>query len=224
MPSQQRAAVILSLAAAAAATNANPTVYESRAAFDLAVGPQTIETFENSAPGDLALPHVFASGLQVARPVGAVDVYVGFQDQYGFVNTTNPGRNYLAFGRDVPGTPGQTGSYSAEFTLGGPQRAFGFDISGFEPLLGAQGFNVTTYSNGQIAEDFFVPVGDFEPVRFFGMVFDTGFDTIRINLPVIGFDGEADYVAFDDVVWAVPTPASLALLGLGGVCAARRRW
>lgn len=221
---RSKTTMILTAALPGAAAIASPTVYESRAAFDGDAGPQSIETFESTPADDLAMPGAFASGLEVARPVGTVDVYVDFADQYGFVNTTNPGRKYLAFGRDVPGAAAQTGSYSAQFSFSGASvRAFGFDVSGFEPLLGAQGFNVTAFSNGQIVEDFFVPVGDFQPVRFFGMVFDADFDAIRVNIPVIGFDGAADYVAFDDVVWAVPAPSALALLALAGGITVRRR-
>lgn len=202
---------------------AAPTIYENRNAFDLAAGPQFIETFESTPPGDLTLPTAFASGLQVSRPVGTVDVYVGSADVYDFTNTTNPGRHYLAFGRDNAVGGPQTGSYTAQFAFQNATDAFGFDISGFEPLLGAQGFSVTTFLNGQIAEDFFVPAAGYFPVRFFGFVSDAAFDTVRLNIPVIGFEGHADYVAFDDVVWAVPAPGGAAVLALAGLAAARRR-
>lgn len=206
-----------------------PGTYDDRLLFNADAGALSIETFESEALGDLALPTLLDSGLGVAMPVGSVSSYIGAgdPDSYGFENTTDTGRKYLGFGRNVP-VPGaddmpQTGAYSAEFTFsGGSVNAFGFDLSGAEFFFGAQGFNVTTFSNGQIRDDFFLPTTQLFGVEFYGIISDDAFDTISINLPVIGANGTADYVAFDDVVWGVPAPSSLALLGLGTLLTARR--
>ncbi len=204
-------------------------IYDTRIQFDMSSGAQTIETFESELLGDLALPTLFDSGLGLAMPVGGVSSYIGAGDPdgYGMENTTDQGRNYLAFGRNitVAGAPDmpQTGSYSAEFTFGGQVNAFGFDLSGTEFPFGADGFNVTTFANGQIVDDFFWSSDQIFNARFYGLVTEGSFDTIRINIPVIGLSGTADYIAFDDVTWGVPTPSSAALLALGGLAAARRR-
>lgn len=203
--------------------------YSDRAVFNMDAGTLSIEDFESELLGDLVLPTGFDSGLGLAMPVGGVSSYIGAGDPngYGFENTTAAGRNYLAFGRNdtVPGAPDmpQTGSYSAEFGFGGAVSAFGFDLSGAEFQFAAMGFNVTTFSNGQIQDDFFFASDQLFGVEFYGLITSNAFDTIRINLPVLGTQGTADYVAFDDVTWGVPTPAGSALLALGGLIATRRR-
>lgn len=205
------------------------STYTDRAGFVADAGTLSIEDFESEQLGDLALPTLFDSGLGVGMPVGSVSSYIGAgdPDSFGFENTTLMGRNYLAFGRNnmVPGAPDtpQTGSYSAEFTFGGAVNAFGFDLSGAEFFFGANGFNVTTFSNGQIGEDFFFPSDQVFGVAFYGLITDASFDAIRINIPVIGGSGTADYVAFDDVSWGVPTPSGVSLLALGGLMVTRRR-
>lgn len=205
------------------------TTYTDRNDFEANTGALTIETFESESLGDLALPTILDSGLGVAMPVGSVSSYIGAgnPDNYGFENTTPIGRNYLAFGRNVmvPGAPDmpQTGSYSVEYTFGGSINAFGFDLSGAEFGSAADGFNITTFSNGQIANDFFFPSDQLFSVRFYGLVSDQSFDAIRINMPVLGTNGTADYVAFDDVTWGVPSPSALPMLALGGLVASRRK-
>jgi hypothetical protein len=205
------------------------TTYTDRNSFNADAGALSIETFESESLGDLALPTILDSGLGVAMPVGNVSSYVGAgnPDSFAFENTTFNGRNYLAFGRNVmvPGAPDmpQTGSYSVEYTFTGAVSAFGFDLSGAEFLFAAGGFNVTTYSNGQIADDFFFASDQLFSARFYGLVADQSFDAIRINLPVLGSNGTADYVAFDDVAWGVPTPSALSMLALGGLISTRRK-
>lgn len=205
------------------------TTYTDRNTFNASTGALSIETFESESLGDLVLPTVLDSGLGVAMPVGSVSSYIGAgnPDSFGFENTTFNGRNYLAFGRNVvvagaPDVP-QTGSYSVEYTFAGPVSAFGFDLSGAEFLFAADGFNVTTFSNGQIADDFFFQSDQLFSARFYGLVADQSFDAIRINLPVLGGNGIADYVAFDDVTWGVPSPSALPMLALGGLVASRRK-
>lgn len=205
------------------------TTYTDRNAFSMNTGALSIEDFESESLGNVAMPTLFDSGLGVAMPVGGVDSYIGAgdPDNFGFENTTLNGRNYLAFGRNIPvaGAPDmpQTGSYSAEFTFGGQVNAFGFDLSGAEFLVSANGFNVSTFNNGQLIDDFFFASDQIFGIRFYGIVADHGFDTIRINLPVIGNTGVADYVAFDDVSWGVPSPSAMSLLALGGLVTTRRR-
>lgn len=221
---------IVSLGALASVSLAGTTNFTDRISFNLNTGAQSIENFESEQLGDLALPVVFDSGLGLAMPVGSVSSYIGAgdPDNFGFENTTTMGRNYLAFGRNVPvaGAPDmpQTGSYSVEFSFNSSISAFGFDLSGAEFPSGANGFNVTTYNNGQIRDDFFFASAQLFGVEFYGLITSDSFDTIRINIPVIGFNGTADYIAFDDVTWgAVPAPSAMSLLVIGGLATTRRR-
>jgi hypothetical protein len=205
------------------------TTYTDRTMFNANAGMLSIETFESESLGDVALPTILDSGLGIAMPVGSVSSFIDAGDPFnnGFENTTLNGRNYLAFGRNIPvaGAPDmpQTGSYSVEYTFGGSVNAFGFDLSGAEFLTAANGFNVTTFTNGQIAQDFFFPSDQFFTERFYGMIADQAFDAIRINLPVLGTNGTADYVAFDDVTWGVPSPSAISMLALGGLISTRRK-
>jgi len=205
------------------------TTHTDRTMFNAIAGMLSIETFESESLGDIALPTILDSGLGIAMPVGNVSSFIDAGDPLnnGFENTTLNGRNYLAFGRNIPvaGAPDmpQTGSYSVEYTFGGSVNAFGFDLSGAEFATAAGGFNVTTFANGQVAHDFFFASDQFFAERFYGIVADQAFDAIRINLPVLGTNGTADYVAFDDVTWGVPSPSALSMLALGGLISTRRK-
>ncbi len=207
-------------------------LYDNRTDFNTDAGALNLEDFESEDLGGLMLPAAFDSGLNAEITSGAVSASIeaGDPDFYGFTNTTDGGRKYLRFGQDnpVPGAPDmpETGSYSASFSFAGLNRAFGFDLSGFQPESAANGFNVTTLNDGQIMADFFFPTEDqFGQVEFYGFIFDDAFDEIRINIPVLDSqDFTADYVAFDDVAWgAVPSPSALSILGLAGIAATRRR-
>lgn len=204
--------------------------YDNRADFSADAGALNLEDFESEDLGGLMLPAAFDSGLSAGLASGAVtaSIEAGDPDFYGFTNTTDGGRKYLRFGHDieVPGAPDmtETGSYSAALSFAGLNRAFGFDLSGFQPDQAANGFNVTTLNNGQVMSDFFVPSGNlFDQAGFFGFIFDDAFNEIRINIPVLA-DQTADFVAFDDIAWgAVPSPSALSILGLAGIAASRRR-
>ena len=203
--------------------------YNDRSLFNADAGALNIENFESESLGELMLPAAFDSGLSAGLASGAVtaSIEAGDPDAYGFFNTTDDGRKYLRFGQNnvVPGAPDapETGSYSAQFMLNGLNRAFGFDLSGFQPGAAANGFNVTTLNNGQLVADFFVPSDQaLFDVEFYGFIFDDAFDEVRINIPVM-FTQVADYVAFDDVAWGVPSPSVLSLLGFAGIAASRRR-
>lgn len=215
------------LAAAAAQGVAAPTIYTDRADFDANTTLRQIETFENETLGNTPLPTAFASGLGASFASGSVSTHIGAgSNDFGFQNTTDNGRKYLAFGGGLfdadGGSIDEFGSYSVAFSFGGQTaNAFGFDISGVIFNLTAMGFSVTTLNNGQVMDDFFVPSDQVFGVRFYGMVLESAFDEIRIQ---ISSDGVwADYAAFDDVTWAVPAPSTAGLLALGGALAMRRR-
>ena len=209
------------LALCTAHAAADVSVFTDQDLFHAQTGALTIETFENETLGELALPAVFTSGLTAEIVSGDVAsmIEAGNPDSFGFQNTTEGGRKYLRFGQVL-----DTGSYSVEFTFGMSANAFGFNLSGFQPSDAAGGFNVSIFSNGQLTEDFFVPSDQpFPGVGFYGFVSSSDFDAIRINLPVLNNLSNADYVAFDDVAWGVPTPSALSLLGMAGLCLSKRR-
>ncbi len=206
------------------------TVYDNRNDFNNNTGALTLETFENETLGDVALPAAFASGLTADFTSGSVSsiIEAGDPDGYGFFNTTDMGRKYLRFGRNIPvaGAPSipETGSYSVSFYTASAVNAFGFDLSGFQPNDAANGFNVTLFNNGQVTADFFLPSDQlFGDVEFYGFVMDDAFNEFRINIPVLGLEGTADYTAFDDIAWGVPTPAASTLLALAALTTTRRR-
>lgn len=207
------------------------TTYDNRADFNNDTGALSLEDFESESLGDLTLPNSFDSGLSLDLTSGDVSVLIeaGDPDLNNFHNTTDGGRNYLRFGRniEIPGAPivPETGSYTAAFSFANSVNAFGFDLSGFLPLFAADGFNVTTLNNGQIIDDFFHPSDQVISPEFYGFIMENAFDEFRINIPVLNFpDFDADYVAFDDVAWgAVPSPSAISILGLAGIAASRRR-
>ncbi len=208
------------------------STYDDRSLFNADAGALNLEDFESEDLGGLMLPAAFDSGLNAGLASGAVSAFIeaGDPDNYGFFNTTDGGRKYLRFGQQVivPGAPDmpETGSFSASFSFAELNRAFGFDLSGFQPAQAADGFNVTTLYKGQVMADFFVPSDQaLFSVEFYGFIMDDAFDEIRINIPVLNSqEFSADYVAFDDVAWgAVPSPSALSILGLAGIAATRRR-
>lgn len=220
--------VIASLSSLAGFAHADLAQYDNRVDFDAATGAQAVEDFESEALGPFAMPTTFASGLGADIYTGAVTplIEAGDPDGYGLLNTTDGGRKYLRLGqRQASGAP-QTGSYGIEFTFDQTVRAFGFDLSGFQPLNSAGGLNISLFRDGQMVEDFFVFSDQhFGAAEFYGFSRTDGFDTARVFIPMLDSDTfDADYVAFDGVTWStVPTPSSVALLTLGAFVGARRR-
>jgi MYXO-CTERM domain-containing protein len=219
---------IATLSSLAGFAHADLAQYDNRVDFDAATGAQVIEDFESETLGQFAMPTTFASWLGANLYTGAVSslIEAGDPDGYGLLNTTDGGRKYLRLGQRQPTGAPETGSYGVEFSFAQTVRGFGFDLSGFQPAGGADGFNVSLFRNGQMVEDFFVFSDQpFGVAEFYGFTRTDGFDTARVFIPMLnGASMDADYVAFDGVTWStVPTPASLALLTLGGLVGSRRR-
>lgn len=210
------------------ASAGNPALFTDRAQFEAQAGTLQIEGFEAEPLADLVMPAAFASGLGVRLASGQVTGFIDAGDPFdnAFINTTDGGRKYLAFGRDGVNADGsplyETGSYSVEFALTESSNSFGFDLSGVILQHTAMGFSVTTLDNGQVRDDFFFASDQIFGVRFYGFTTGLSFDTVRIHISADA--GIADYAAFDEVSWrAVPSPAGITLLAFGGLAATRRR-
>jgi len=203
------------------------TTYTDRALYTLDAGLSQVENFESEDLGQFAMPTTFSSGLSADLFNGSVSslIEAGDPDEYGFQNTTDDGRKYLRMGQRPIGGADETGSYTIQFTTDSAVNSFGFNISGFQPGVGANGFNLTLMNDAQIVDDLFIPSDlSATEVGFFGFINAQGdFNTIRINIPVIS-NQTADYVAFDDVTWAtIPAPSTASLLALTTLLATRRR-
>jgi len=128
------------------------------------------------------------------------------------------------------GESSETGSYTVGFSFDSAVEAFGFNISGWQPTTSAGGptggTNIRLLNGGQIVDEFFrlrdVIIFD---ISFIGLASEAPFDEVRVSiaqlLPLPA--GTADFVAFDDVAWVVPTPGGASLIALGGLVAVRRR-
>lgn len=187
------------------------TTFTDRTTFETAVsGFLVSEGFEGLAPGPVVPPESFASGLEVDVSGGTVAPLIVDADPppvFGYTNTTPGGANALAFEG--------TGNYVVSFRvpLG---NAFGFDLSGFQPVTFASGgFTIEFLEDGILVESTFVAdVSDFT-VEFHGFTTDASFDEVLIEITTDA--GTADFAAFDEVTFvssqatAVPTLGTLAL-------------
>lgn len=219
-------AALATLAALAPHARAALALFGDRAAWQAAVnGPIALETFEDYAPTDVTLPGTAPTGLSARFVAGNVSVFVGAGDPdgHGFANTTPAGRNYLGFGRRV-GDAWETGDFVVGLS-GGPMTAFAFDLSGWQPAFSVGLLSLQLVRNGQPFDGTIVPGDAFDPsARFIGVTSDQVFDEIWVGIAAFPqFGGIADFVALDDIAWAVPTPGTTAALALTALAAGRRR-
>ena len=111
------------------------------------------------------------------------------------------------------------------FTVGGDLDSLTFDFDA--PILGFGGSWLNTFVtnglsltiDGQTLDiESFVPTPDLEIV---GFASDTPYSQAEQTVTDPG--GASEFAALTDVLFVVPTPASAALLGMGGLAMARRR-
>ncbi len=218
MHTHNRLTASVTIALTASLASADITgVYQDRDLFNNNIGAVIIEDFESEAVGSFATPTIFDSGLGVDFADGGVSTYIDFAENYGFENSTPGGQNYMAFGND-----GDIGNYTVEYTFETSIREFGFEISGFQPSVSDQDLNFVLMANGQILYELSISTPNDFSIQFFGLITNTNFDTVRVTIGELGAN-DADYVAFDDVTFSVPTPSTAALLALGALATTRRR-
>lgn len=179
------------------------TTYDNQADFYANAGMLSVEDFESHAPGDPgggALPFIDFGLFEATSNPDALKILQG--PFFGNHNTTPGGSKYLSLDTDV-------GFVSADLTLvfDAPIIEFGVYIVDAEDggfvTVGGSTYNVLGGPDGV--------------ERYFGIISDTPFTTIRIDM------GDTDsHWSVDDVAFTIPTPGTLALL-LTGALAVRRR-
>jgi len=216
-----KSVLALIVLAGVAQSASGAVVYNDRAAWSLASGAGAAqETFEGYLPGVYASPFGFISGLFAGTTNASVQMAVeaGNPNFYGFQNTTPAGAQYLRF-------QDGTGAHSVGLAVfGGGLTAMGLDLSGFQPTAnGVGGLTINLYDGALqlISSDFYPSATDFN-AQFVGVTSAIPFAGMELVFAPVG-GGTADFVAIDDVTWVVPTPGAAALLGMGGLLAARRR-
>lgn len=199
-------------AGVASSASAQFTVFTDRSAWEAAVsGAITTETFNSTAPMSFADGQTLDTGLlQVTRDGsanggdGALDILAG--GAFGNIDGTN----------FLDAETGADPHERVEFGFNGQAvTAFGADF--FSPFSG-DGVGV------EIDGELFLLdyITDFN-TGFFGVVSTGSFDSVAVvgnpDTPSFQELWSADNVSYA----AVPAPSTAALLGLGGLAAARRR-
>lgn len=218
----------LFVAAIAAHATADTTVYTDRLAWEAQATPAVArESFESEAVEVLTTPHQFDSGLRISTSGADVYTAVDYDDSdlntFHLANTTLFGENYLRFGWGS-----HDGNYTVSFGLTQDTNAFSFYISGWQPTIAVvNGMGVTLLNDGVVVSDFFLESDVNLDATFFGFADAIAFDEVQLDISALPLGDpihlRQDVIAFDDVAWAVPSPASLLILGAGPLAMARRR-
>ena len=201
----------LALASFATASLAQVSVFTDRAAWEAAVGGAfTLEDLNAITPGPIAAGATLDTGvLQITRDGspngddGALDIDPG--TTFGNVD----GTTFLA------GETGISPHERVDFNFNG-QDVFAFGADFASPFSG-DGINLEF--GGQLFSLDVIGSG----TGFFGLV-SSG--DLASTVSIVGDPGDVSFQELwqaDNFVYAVPAPASAALLGLGGLVATRRR-
>ena len=197
-----------SLLLAAVPAFAQFTAFTNEAAFTAASGPVTLEDLNKLTPGDNLDPIVLSLDFFDidATTVFDFDVRAGgaFPDPTGttFINAqVGP----------IPGTNGPL-----TFIFDAPVTSFGAFFDSPASLAGLEFF-----ADGVVATDT-TTLGLSGADTFIGFTSATPFTTVDIDY--LGPTGASELFGFDNVVFSiVPEPTSMAVLGLAGLAALRRR-
>jgi len=198
------------IAAGSTFAAAQPQVFTDRAAWEAAVGGLfTLEDFNSIATGPITDGATLDTDkLQITRngaPNGA-DGDLAITDGSAFGNID--GTNFL------DGETGAAPHERVEFGFNGQSViAFGADFS--SPFSG-DGIGI------EFGDDLFLLDSIDSGTGFFGIVSDVA----ENNVAIVGTPDDITFQELwqaDNIAYAVPAPGSIALLGLGGLAAARRR-
>lgn len=219
------ALVIAPIALAASAAGAHPLgpfLYNSFDQSPIRIGSYSYFHLEDFEDGQFNTPGISVSGgtLGTGAAADSVDADDGVINGFGVGNSWySNGVNFLEFTFDANALGGLPTHVGLVWTDVGQVSSGGF---GFSPVVfeafDANDLNVAFIGptllgdgliNGQAAED-----------RFFGALnIPNGIARMRITMPS-STDWEIDHVQYGRII---PAPAGLAVLGLTGLAAARRR-
>jgi hypothetical protein len=193
----------------AGSANAAIIAFPSRAAFDVGVTGEIVETWDDNAVGTVIPDGGILDGIMYSTT--GPDAAVGNL----FLPLSPP--NSLGDVSDGFFSPGETISFS----FPGPVIAFGISINTF--AQGAGAFSATN-DVGDVALSFFDPFPGSSTGQFVGFISDTPFSAVSI----IAAPGDDGYT-LDDLTFvpvAIPAPATLIVVGAGlaGVGAASAFW
>jgi hypothetical protein len=221
MPCPPRAAFCLPLLAALSAAPglaaAADQSFSSEAAFLLATGATSFESFESLAGAARSLAPIVAPLLTVTPIDAPVGVQTGpASPENGFGAVATEGSHYLSV--YLPNLP----QGSLRITLAAPATAFGFNISDLGETAGTLTLqtNAGGFAGGLTLASYPALLGNGN-VQFFGIQQDTPFTEILLTA-----SGVDDAFGLDKLyVSAVPEPAHAALLlaGLGLLAGLRGR-
>ena len=201
----------LALATAATTSLAQVTVYTDRAAWEAAVGGAfSLENFNDLTTGDILDGATLDTGvLQITRDGSPNNADGALAISPGTLFGNIDGTNFL------DGETGASPHERVDFRFNG-QAVFAFGADFTSPFSG-DGIGI------EFAGEVFLLDGIGGGASFFGLV--SSGDVAS----VVSIVGSPDAITFqelwqaDNFVYAVPAPASAALLGLGGLVATRRR-
>ncbi|MEO0483378.1 MAG: PEP-CTERM sorting domain-containing protein [Planctomycetota bacterium] len=237
------------VAAAGRAASAQFVSFNDRAAFLAALDTTLIDDdleqfagadvdFENSS-ANASSPGPLLGGFDVSHSGDEVTTQFVNGSLTNSVNTGNPGVD-IQFILDLAGTTGAFGGFSNQADTGtitvqtAGVNAMGFDAFGFndqglsflaDPQALGTEMGVLTTVQDTLGNTSSFTINASDP--FFGVVgLAAPIDFITFEAVTTFANSGVEFISIDNIVGGVstiPAPASLALLGLGGLTIARRR-
>lgn len=217
---------LVAIVAGQSAAWAGVTVFTDRAAWEAAVGGVVgSENLNNGATLSAYVPNLVGPGISSYFGNG-VDFRLVGADMSFRSAITNDAENWswsnssprLTAGGSIGGI-GVGGTLSVEPSSSiGAVGGFGFDWES----SGAEAIVSVNFLGGEESDAFLLVASQGLGNQFFGIVSDGGANIASLNLNT--FAGDINQIHFDNfALGATPAPGALALLGMGGLVASRRR-